>query len=182
MIADLPHHRYVWVDSTFVLKEPEPGLFLPAVWFGIVSLPGRMFGLNVLLESGALFRNVPPHGIAFSAHPEPVWTPQAAQRWDCYSSAIVTHAYAYLRHLRVKARTAAGCHDGEYLFTVLPMGDGFSADAGQSKEFSWIALENHRLSIQPTNELLFEEKSFTSNPEMVFPRNLKRQSQWYASE
>ena len=39
------------------------------------------------------------------------------------------------------------------------------------------------MTIQPTNHLVFRERSFTKNDEMVFPlRDLKRQLEVYSSE
>ena len=48
MIASLPIHKYVWVDSSFI-RAGGSG-FEPAVWFGLVSQYGRTWGLNVVLE------------------------------------------------------------------------------------------------------------------------------------
>ena len=39
VIGSLPKHQYVWVDSRFTHKDPVG--FVPAVWFGLVSHPGR---------------------------------------------------------------------------------------------------------------------------------------------
>jgi hypothetical protein len=41
------------------------------------------------------------------------------------------------------------------------MDDGFTRTPEQGKEFSFIELDNGRLTIQPTNRTLFEDKSFT---------------------
>ena len=70
---------------------------------------------------------------------------------------------------------------GEYIFTVSPIGDGFSAYPEQAKEFSFVKLDNDRLTIQPTNHLIFSEKSFTDN-ELTFPTDLKRQETIWATE
>ncbi|MEO6746587.1 MAG: transposase, partial [Caldimonas sp.] len=39
---------------------------------------------DVMLKSGAIYRNLPVHAVAFRSDPEPVWTPKDAQAWDCY--------------------------------------------------------------------------------------------------
>jgi len=44
LVGQLPHHLYVFIDSTFTHKEPAG--FIPAVWFGLVSYPGRMWGVR----------------------------------------------------------------------------------------------------------------------------------------
>jgi hypothetical protein len=153
VIASLPFHKYVWVDSSFI-RTGGSG-FEPAVWFGLVSQYGRAWGLNVLLECGAIYRSLPPHAIAFCKDPAP-WTIEDAQMWDCYAK-FMLHEYAYLRETRVKTKH----HSGSYLFTAAFIDDGFTRAPEQGKEFSFIELDNGRLTIQPTNRTLFEDKSFT---------------------
>ena len=179
LIADIPKHQYILVDSRFTHKEPTG--FIHAVWFGIVSYPGRAWGLNVMFESGAIYRNVPPHAIAFDADHEPDWDIQDAQTWDCYGYQFACHEYTYLAGLHCKARTNGHERTGKYLFTVAPIGDAFSANPVQSKEFSFIHLDNERLTIQPTNHLVFREASFTIG-NTQFPKNIKRQLDTYSCE
>jgi hypothetical protein len=66
---------------------------------------------------------------------------------------------------------------GKYLFSVAPVGDGFSADPSQAKEFLFIKLNNGRLTIQPTNHIIVKDSSFIENPTLEFPKGLKRQSE-----
>jgi len=69
-----------------------------------------------------------------------------------------------------------------YLFTAAPKGDGFSLVPEQAKEFSFCQLQNGRYTVQPTNHILVEERSFTRNPDRVFPAGLKRQTDVYSCE
>ena len=62
---------------------------------------------------------------------------------------------------------------GRYLFSAAPMGDGFSEVPDQAKEFAFVALDNGRLTIQPTNHLLFADASFTEGH--GWPSGLVRQ-------
>ena len=64
-----------------------------AVWFGLVSIPSRMWGCNVVLESGAIYRNLPLHALAACEQPEPMWTAKDAQTWDCYGYDFSVLAY-----------------------------------------------------------------------------------------
>lgn len=176
--GSIPRHRYVFVDSHFTHKEPIG--FIPAVWFGLVSFPSRAWGCTVLLESGAIYRNIPLHALATSQTPEPRWTEQDAATWDCYGYHWSTHEYDYLRELRCKVRANGKEHDGEYMFSVSPMLDGFSAYPEQGKEFTFCKLENGRITAQPTNHTVFIERSFTIDP--GFPKGLKRQVEIYSSE
>jgi len=181
-IGELPTHQYVWVDSRFTHATAHG--FIPAVWYGLVAHPGRMWGCTVLLgDSGACYRNLPPHALATGLLPEPAWTPQDAQRWDCYGYTFSAHAYRYLKELDVDVRTNGRILPGRYLFSVAPLGDGFSEYPGQAKEFTWVALNNGRLTCQPTNHVRFHERSFTSSTARgQFPKGLRRQTEVFTCE
>ena len=179
LIGPLPRHLYVYVDTTFTHRGAHPR-YQPAVWFGLTSAPGRMWGCTVLLESGAVYRNVPPHALAFSMHPDEPWGVQDAQTWDCYGTDFSTLEYPYLAGLRCLAKTGTTTSEGRYLFSVAPVGDGFSAQPEQAKEFHFIALENGRLTVQPTDRVVYEEKSFTGP--LAFPHGLRAQTVVYRCE
>jgi len=159
LVGPLPRHLYVYVDSAFTHRDPCG--WIPAVWFGLVSFPGRTWGCTAMLESGSIYRNLPPTAISFTPDPDPEWSLQQAQSWDCYGVGFSALEYPYLAGLRCAAKCAGEDFQGSYLFTVAPVGDAFSAYPEQAKEFSFVELENGRLTIQPTNNLLFEERSFT---------------------
>ena len=189
LTGQLPRHLYCWVDSQHT--HTEPCGFIPAVWFGLVSYPGRMWGCTVMLESGAIYRNLPPHAIAFSRQPTGIsteqfdeyrWEPQDAQTWDCYGTDFTALEYEYLRGLDCQVVADTCFHHGSYLFTVAPVGDGYSAAPEQSKEFVFVKLDNGRLTIQPTNRVVFRDKSFTTNDAMDFPKGLKRQTDIWSCE
>lgn len=171
-------HRYVFVDSSFTHREAVG--FIPAVWYGLVSYPGRAWGCTVLLESGAIYRNLPPHAIGFNRNPAK-WGVRQAQTWDCYGWDWTYVEYEYLRGLDCRVRADGRDYDGQYMFSVSPVGDRFSAAPDQSKEFTFVELDNGRLTVQPTNHIVFRERSFTG-PDLVFPSGLKRQSEIYSAE
>lgn len=184
LVGALPKHLYCYVDRAFIRKDGTG--FEPAVWFGLVSFPGRAWGLNVLLECGAVYRNLPPHTIAFVKEPPAdEWDIRMAQKWDCYGYRFTVIAYPYLDGLRIQAAYSdpelgvIHC-DGDYLFTVAPIGDGFSAEPGQAKEFTFCKLDNGRLTIQPTNHVLVQERSFTTDS--GWPTDLIRQTEIYSCE
>ena len=181
LVGPLPRHLYVYVDATFTHREIHGPRYQPAVWFGLTSTPGRMWGCTVMLESGAVYRSLPPHALAFSMHPEEPWGVGDAQTWDCYGTDFSTLEYPYLAGLRCVAKAGQQELPGQYLFSVAPIGDGFSAQPEQAKEFHFIHLENGRLTIQPTNRLVYEERSFTTGP-LAFPHGLARQTEIYSCE
>ena len=181
-IGSIPKHRYVWVDTNFTHKEPIG--YIPAVWFALNSVVGRTWGLHIMLESGAFFRNVPPHAISFLDKPDELtWEAKDAQRWDCYSQNWSGIEYTYLSTLRCKAAISSEARlVGSYLFSVCPLDDAFTAYPEQAKEFMFIELDNGRLTIQPTNYVIFEEKSFTTNDKLEFPKGLKSSNEIYSVE
>jgi len=176
-IGDLPQHQYAFVDSTVTHKTAEG--FVPCIWFGIVSYPGRVWGCNVLFKNGAVYRNVPIHALAWKANPDNKWTPQDAQTWDCYGYAFSALAYASLKDVVCQVRTKTNEYRGHYLFTVAPMLDAWSARPEQAKEFSFIALDNGRYTVQPTNQLLMVDASFVK-PQ--WPTDMKIQTDTYSCE
>lgn len=179
LVGELPRHIYCFVDSSFTHEEPCG--FIPCVWFGLVSYPGRTWGCTVMLESGAIYRNIPAHAMAFNPTPEEMWLSNQAQTWDCYGEKFTTLEYRYLAGLDCKVKSDGLELEGVYLFTAAPIGDGFSAYPDQAKEFYFIELENGRLTIQPTNHVVLRERSFTDN-KLDFPSGLKRQGEIWSAE
>jgi hypothetical protein len=133
-----------------------------------------------MLETGAVFRSLPPHAIAFSMHSEEPWSVTDAQMWDCYGTDFSALEYPYLSGLRCLAKAGAQQLPGQHLFSIAPIGDGFSAVPEQAKEFHFIELENGRLTIQPTDRVVYEDKSFTGP--LAFPHGLARQTEVYSCE
>ena len=68
--GSLPTHQYVWIEPRAIGDHG----WLRAVWFGLASFPGRAWGCHVLLESGAVYRNVPLHQLASTYEPDEPWT------------------------------------------------------------------------------------------------------------
>lgn len=174
----LPHHIQVWVRRSFIeddVRSDEPSM-TKAVWFGLVSQPSRAWGCTVLLESGAIYRNLPPHAIAFRKDASDPFLNQC-QHWDCYGYGWSATCYPFLdsQTVLVKDRSVSG----RYLFSVQPIGDGWSRIPEQSKEFTFIQMGDGNLTIQPTDRILISDRSFT-DPE--WPTWLRRQTETYSCE
>lgn len=176
--GDLPKHIYCFVDSKFI-RTNSKDFFLdyePCVWFGIRSWPGRAWGCHIMLECGAIYRDVPPHAISFSSNPHTDnWCLKNAQRWNCYGTQFSTIEYTFLQGLSLYTRE----QKGKYLFTAVPLNDGYTEAPEQAKEFVFCHLANDRLAILPTNMILFEDRSF-GKPE--WPSNLKLATQKWSAE
>ena len=177
----IPRHLYLWVDTTFTHREPHG--FQPAVWYGLSSFPGRAWGLSVMLESGALYRNLPPHAVAFAPQAEP-WTLRDAQLWDCYGYTWHALEYPFLAGLDARARLphrAPPDVDCQYLFSLAPIGDAYSAAPDQSKEFQFLQTAGQRLTIQPTNRVVFQDASFNPGP-WTWPQGLQTTTEIHHAE
>lgn len=171
----LPRHTYCYV---------EPGAlgdnkWERVAWFGLVSHPGRTWGCHVMLECGAVYRNVPLHqlgwdpNIAIGSH----WNTHQAQTWDCYGHHFSVVEYPFLEAVPVRVRLRDKTeHEGRYMFTAIPMLDGFSLEPEQSKEFYFIKLDNGRFTAQPTNHILVKDKSFVTTVE--WPRLQRQTETW----
>jgi hypothetical protein len=168
--APLPRHTYCYVQPHTFGNED----WVRVAWFGLVSHPGRTWGCHVMLECGAVYRNVPLHKLAHKTTGTP-WDPADAQTWDCYGHHFSVLEYPFLEGTRMRTRLRSKQeHTGNYLFTAIPMMDGFSLEPEQSKEFYFIKLDNGRYTAQPTNHVLVLDKSFIT--EANWPK-LKRQTE-----
>ena len=174
--GSLPRHQYVSVSGAFLGYDADE--WLPAVWFGLHSHPGRAWGCTVLLECGAVYRDLPPHALAFCDDPPP-WTIKDAQTWDCYGSQFSLHIYDYLDGLDAIVRAADDELAADYLFTAIPVGDAYTHAPAQAKEFMFMRTQHGRLTIQPTNRVLFRDASFTTKLEW---RKLRRSETVYSCE
>ena len=160
-IGALQTHRYIWVDSIYTHEEPV-GL-VEAMWVGLTSIPGRAWGINVILRNGgALYRNIPPNGVSFTVDPGQEWEINQAQLWDCYSYHFSVLQNPIMRGMSVSVRVEDKVLHGEYLFSTAHLHDGWSDAPEQDKEFIFVRLNNGRLTIQPTNRVRFIDHSFTT--------------------
>jgi hypothetical protein len=176
--GSLPQHIYCHVERSFVRTGEQTGTE-PVVWFGLRAYPGRAWGAHIMLECGAVVRDVPLHALAQHADAED-WLLEESQHWDCYGDQFSLVRYTYLSGLEARAKCGPAEHLGEYLFTACPMHDGFSAEPEQSKEFMFLALRNGRFCAQPTNRVLFIERSFTDDT--GWPSDIQRQSEVWSCE
>ena len=168
----LPRHTYCYVEpNSFGNDDWER-----VAWFGLVSHPGKTWGCHVMLECGAVYRNVPLHHMAHRVN-DVEWEPWDAQTWDCYGHQFSVVEYPFLEAvpMRVKLRDKTE-HEGRYMFTAVPMLDGFSLEPEQSKEFYFVKLDNGRFTAQPTNHVLVKDKSFTTK--VAWPKLQRQTETW----
>lgn len=133
------------------------------MWVGLTSIPGRMWGLNVIFrEGGMLYRGIPPQAICFERS-DLLWLATDSQLWDCYSYHFTIIENPILKGMRMTAKIRNEIHYGTYLFEATHLDEGWSNCPEQDKTFYFIQLDNGRLTIQPTNRITFIDGSFIKN-------------------
>ena len=182
LFTSLPRHIYCHVERGFISENR--GLE-PCCWFGLTSVPGRAWGLTVLLESGAIYSHLPPHAIIFDPIRSDLipWSIQQAQLWDCFGYDFAVHEYAYLagREVTCWVGHPSEIHeDARYLFTAQHYGDAYSMTPEQAKQFHFLQLANGRLACLPGNRLVVHAAEFSVVKGM--PTDLRRQREEYSAE
>lgn len=178
--GSLLHHYEVFVDRAAVCDpNAEPGDPIPAVWFGLSSRPGHVWGCHVMLDNGAIYRDVEASSLAFSWSADKAWSPNDAQLWNCYGIQFSLIEYTFLRGMACQYQQRNGrWADAEYLFTAVPIGDGWSRTPTQAKEFFFLRTAGNRLTIQPTNKIQWKDRSFISPTSACQLKDLVTQQEW----
>lgn len=189
LFTSLPRHLYCWIERKSI---GEGDGLERASWFGLTSVPGRAWGLSLLLECGAVYGHVPPHVLIFARdldgaeiNRQREWPLFRAQRWDCFGVHFAVHVYEQLDGRSVRARIPGRPGfdklelGGTYLFTAQHYGDSYSHAPEQAKQFHFIELENGRLTALPANDVLFHDDAFTVPK---WPTWLRRQTRTYTAE
>jgi hypothetical protein len=182
--VDLPTHRYVWVRDSYIYNNPT-GAYVPAVWFGISSHPGRTFGCHVLLENGATVIDLPlvalTHLDSAETHPEI----EEAVAWDAFGWDVQVYEAQYLRDLSVEMleenhRDTLGT--GEAWFAIDWVNNGWSNYPQQHKWLWVVAGDDGNLYAMPQDRLLFQEASFTDHYKEIPEGGIKRQKVVWSAE
>lgn len=171
-MIDLPYHLYVQTDPGVIATQGQRGAM-----FALQPNLGGIFGAHVLLECGAVYRNIPLNSLRLDGFPDvpTAHGPADAQVWDCYASEYRAIEYNYLRGLATRVKVPSGQVVGRYLFTLIPQNDPFSRHLDQAKEFVFShCIASGRLYVRPTDKLLFVDPSLPTHP-TGWPTHLKRQ-------
>jgi hypothetical protein len=178
----LPHHRYVFVVPSFVLRDPLRTALVPAMWVGVSVTPGRALGCHVLLENGALVVDVPLHALRSQMVTyEPIPLPELVS-WDCFgwhAEAWQPEAISGLSCAMLSENHKDVLGRGTMWFAIDHMADGYSMTPEQHKHLWIVERESDRaLLLLPQDRVLIEDSSFT-HIDGIPP--IKRQSiVWYA--
>lgn len=181
-IADIPKPFYAYVRDEFLYDhEKGHGHFTECMAFGLSSLPGRAWGISVMLSTGALVQHLPVSALTFTKTPEHTHPLDHLQIWSCYGWDFTTHEYDALMEMPVRAYLKGAWEKGRYLFTAAPYGDHFSMTPDQHKHFNFVQLECGALASLPGNRLLFHDSSFTEMPKDR-PKYTTNTHLWYVED
>lgn len=165
-IADIPQPFYAFVRDEY-LYDHEHGHdnFTQCLVYGLSSLPGRAWGLSVLLGNGALVQHLPVSAISFTNQPEHHHPLNHLQVWACYGWEFTTHMYEALSEMPVKVYLKAKVwENGRYLFTAAPYNDTYSMTPDQHKHFNFVQLDCGALAALPGNRMFVYDSSFVELP------------------
>lgn len=162
-IGDVPPFQ-CYVRKQFLRAEQDSvGDWVEAIVIGAVLRKDMALGFTVLLESGALWYDVPIHALSLQAGVP--WTElRICQMWDCLSDQWSAHRYDHLRYLAVKVRLNNYCQtvaDADYLFTIEMLNSFYADDPSEHKTFNILALTTGQIVAYPNNRCQFVDKTFT---------------------
>lgn len=166
-IGDVPPF-HCFVRKEFLYGGLKRNEYEECIVIGAVVRKDMALCFTVLLESGALWYELPLHALTMVQGPRTYSLPEL-QMWDCLSDVWTVHRYDHLRHLDVKVVLELEDgkkvkSDGRYLFTI-DMMDAFYADhPAEHKTFNIIALWSGEIVAYPNNRCIFEDKTFTKVP------------------
>jgi len=138
--------KYLGLDSL----EPIPGY-----WYGVTSIPGRMLGCHVMLETGANWARLPLHALLITDKMV-ITTKNEIQRWDCFSYDIQVIRFDFLRDQSLQLLDQPQIK-GRYLFTIdsadPQASSPFSEFPEQHKTFTVTACNDGTIRTRPNNML-----------------------------
>ena len=163
LLANLPRHLYIYVCNEALSQGQRSGV-TRASWFGLVSLPNKVWGATVLLENGAVYTPVPLHTIRTESSKDAgydVWNPSDAQRWDCFGYDFTVIEYEQLAGRDVEAYIDGKWFQSTYMFTAQHYGDAYSQTPEQTKQYHFVDVHGLGIAALPTNCCVFHERCFT---------------------
>lgn len=183
-VADIPRPKYAYVKDQFLYDMTDGyGDLTECLIYGLSSIPGRAWGLSVMLKNGALVQHLPVHAFTSSG----LWCGSHGlkdlQVWGCYGNDFSTHEYSALSEMPVKVymKRSDSYSNGTYWFTAAPYGDMYSLTPDQHKHFNFIWLDCGCLASMPGNRMMMYDSSFVELPEER-PNYLVNTQYWYPEE
>jgi hypothetical protein len=180
---DLPTHRYVWVRNWFIYNYAESKEYVPAVWFGMSSHPGRSLGCHVMLDNGATVIDLPLIALAsrdLSSKDHVPAAPELSRNvaWDCFGWQAEAYEPDYLSGMTacvLDERHNNIIEEGTAWFAVDWIENGWSHYPEQHKWLWIVSGDSGNFWAMPQDRLLFKEASFTDNFGKIPDGGIKRQ-------
>lgn len=164
-IADIPKPFYCYVRDEFLYDHTSGhGNFTQCMAYGVSALPGRAWGISIMLSNGALVQHIPLHALTFdtsSQHSHPL---DHLQVWSCYGYEFSTHEYDAISEMPCKVYMKGQWENGRYMFTAAPYNDHFSMTPDQHKHFNFVRLDCGAVCAMPGNRILMYDSSFVTLP------------------
>lgn len=143
--------------------ESHKGEYVPGLVIAVKARAGRALGFCVMLESGALFWELPISAIVVrKCDPIPL---NVLQLWDCLDSEVCFESIGFLYQKRctVKLRDGEivpGSYRGTFDFASGP----WSEMPEEAKCYHLIALDSGHLTLQPNNRILWQDQAIILKP------------------
>ncbi|MGI0076633.1 MAG: hypothetical protein ACREAU_04400, partial [Nitrosopumilaceae archaeon] len=100
---------------------------IPGIIFGVESIPGCAFGFHVHREDGAVYCQIPIHGLCWKQD-APLRELSELQVWDCFGWNISVCKFDYLTQLGGIVRVGGQTLPCQYITTIDPYDDDYSSD------------------------------------------------------
>lgn len=152
----------------------------------VKSVDGNALAFTVLLETGAIFSNLPIEAIRcyrydnFKTKNLKVYNTKELQPYSCLDGDIQIIEYSLLRHSDMLIRLNGEDVDAKYLFTIDYNGTSLADDPEQRKTHNIVQLSNNQIAAMPNNKSLIVNKSLTTIN--GWPSMYRRINKYYTSE
>jgi hypothetical protein len=183
-VDSIPRPMYGYVKNEFLYDLLDGyGEYTECLIYGLSALPGRAWGLSLMLSNGALVQHVPVHAITNTKAPKHYHQLDELQVWSCYGHEFATVEYGALSEMpcRVYLKKTNQYETGRYWFTATPYGDMYSMTPDQHKHFNFVWLDCGCLGAMPGNRVQMYDSSFIEIPEDRPPYRVNTRY-WYPEE
>jgi hypothetical protein len=152
------------VLDSYLTNNPSLTTTTAGYLMSIKSVDGNALAFTLLLDSGAIFSNLPIEAIRCDRYSFPVtnnevYTTKQLQPYSCLDGDIQIVEYSLLRHSDMLVKVAGQDVEAKYLFTVDYNGTSLADDPEQRKTHNIVQLRNNQVAAMPNNKCLVVNKT-----------------------
>lgn len=168
------------------LTQNDNDLVLVAGYLMTVkSVDGNALAFTALLDSGAIFANLPIEALRcnkykFNVTSQAEYTTPQLQPYSCLDGSIQIVEYELLKHSTMLVKVAGQDVEARYLFTIDYNGTSLADDPEQRKTHNIVQLWNNQIAAMPNNKCLVTNKSLTNA--QGWPSMYRRINKYYVPE